>query len=48
MSTFSVPHGWRGVARQWPLTVISLGILLSFVWVAVLIWLLVCALDPIA
>jgi len=47
MSTFFVSHGWRSATRQWPLTVISLGILFAFVWVAVLVWLLVCALDPI-
>lgn len=47
MSTFSVHHRWRGLARQWPLTIISLGILFSFIWAAVLIWLLVCALGTI-
>jgi hypothetical protein len=48
MSTFSVAHRWRSLARQWPLTIISLGILLSFVWAAVLIWLLICALGTVA
>jgi hypothetical protein len=48
MSTFTAPQGWRSLARQWPLTIISLGILLSFVWAAVLIWLVVCALGTIA
>jgi hypothetical protein len=47
MSTLSVHDRWRGVARQWPLTIISLGILFSFVCVAVLIWLLFCALGAI-
>ncbi len=43
MSTISVRIRWQSLARLWPLTVISLGITISFFWAAFLTWLIVCA-----
>jgi hypothetical protein len=45
MRASSVPLRLRRLARLWPMTSTSLGIVLSFGWAVVLIWLLVCALG---
>lgn len=43
MSASSLHLRWRRLARLWPLTFISVGIIASFVWAALLAWLIVCA-----
>lgn len=43
MSESSVPLRPRWLAQLWPLTMISLGVVLSLGWAAFLAWLLVCA-----
>ncbi len=43
MSESSLPLGRRQLAQLWPLTMISLGVILSLGWAALLIWLSVFA-----
>lgn len=31
---------WRQVSHRWPMAVISIGVISSFVWTVVLLWLL--------
>lgn len=36
---------WRWLVQLWPITAISLGIVLSFAWVSLLAWLFVCTVS---
>jgi len=38
---------WRPFARLWPLAMIFLGVVLSFGWAVLLIWLIVCAVGSL-
>lgn len=45
MSESLVPLRQRRLGQLGPLAVISVGIILSFAWVAVLAWLVICILG---
>jgi hypothetical protein len=47
MSEPSLQFRSRRIAELWPLTILSMGIIVTFVWTAVLAWLMVCAFGKI-
>lgn len=44
MGESSIPHKRDGIVQLWPLTFISLGIVISFLWATFLAWMILTAL----
>lgn len=36
---------WRHIANLWPITIIALGVIMSFSWAVLVIWLVLGLLD---
>lgn len=36
---------WRQLANSWPITVIALGVIMSFGWAVLMVWLVLDLLD---